>query len=52
MAKTTDGQMAFQLYIIVDYDSELKIFVSFQLWHTATEVGADITNINVIYELI
>ena len=51
MAKTADGQMAFQLHI-VDYDSELKIVISFQLWHTATEVGADITNINVIYKLI
>ena len=51
VAKTADGQMAFQLHI-VDYDSELKIVISFQLWHTATEVGADITNINVIYKLI
>ena len=47
----TDGQMAFQLHI-VDYGSELKIFVSFQLQHIATEVGAGITNINVIYKLI
>ena len=51
MDRWTDGQMAFQLHI-VDYDSELKIFVSFQLRHIATEVGADITNINVIYKLI